>query len=1046
MSKQKKIIIAITIFFSILLSSCQALATSIIDGEIEISQSYLEYLELTDEEKENTLAPRMYDIPQSKQTVTNPFRLSRMLGSLIQPKYSLKTTIPENMVIKNQLATGTCWAFANLASLESYFALQDYKNGKAPVVYDFSEKHMDYATSRVFLNDEINEFGFNRKAGGNGVDGIPIAYLTNGLGAIAEEEMAFDGNADLIDISGIQNKNVITQVNDIVTFPSYSVTDDKTQIKKQMKEHIMNYGAIKTNINASFNEVGALYCNNSLIYPINHSVAIIGWDDEYPIENFHEWNRPENAGAWIAKNSYGPELGDEGFVYISYEDANVYRYLVGIFNAQTEITYENIYQYDELGGYLKYKKNKTNKIYLATEFDKKTEGKEYLTQVSIKTPETYTCKVYVNPNGTSKEMNDLQQVELKTGDTVTFDAGYHTIEFVNPIKIGNNFVVVLEIEGTQTNSITMLVEANYGEFYTDPKYANAANHVYDTVTIADGKCFFASEDEVSNNQWTDASKVYENSNRKLPNFDTTIKAFTTSKVLESIEIATPPTKTSYVEGQDFDAAGMVVKGNLANGDKIDITEYSIQDGTSLTLEQTSVLISYNGFSATQPIEVAKNTIESIVVTTAPKTIEYYAGDSFDATDMVVEAIWKDRTTEIVTEYIVRDGKNLKNGQNAVTIEFEGQTTTQAIIIKPNPVVKLEVVSNADKLNYVVGQNFNAEGLRIKAIYESGLEKEVAGYTIKDGTNLQEGQKTVTIEFEGQTITQAITVEAKTVTSITIKTMPAKTEYIQYKEKLDLTGGVITISYNDGTEEEMSMTSNEITVSNFSNEEAGQKTITLTYQGKTAQLDVEIKELAKPENSNFDNAQGNVKRIRAYYFTDTSKKEYVIIDFELDNITIASENDSMEYYYYLSSNPNEENITDWTKISQLEIADLENKENQLSFEINTLDISNYNELADANTIYLYVKEIAIKNNMKSEKVTIAGSLKIENMNIEEYIDGEKKSDVNSGTITDSTHGDKGDNTTASGRIPNAGKNKLVLVLGLIFGVMILSKLAYSKWDI
>lgn len=1039
MSKQKKIIIAITIFLSILLSSCQALATSIIDGEIEISQSYLEYLELTDEEKEKTLAPRMYDIPQSKQTVTNPFRLSRMLGSLIQPKYSLKTTIPENMVIKNQLATGTCWAFASLASLESYFALQDYKNARTPVVYDFSEKHMDYATSRVFLNGEINEFGFDRNAGENGVDGMPISYLTNGLGAIAEDEMIFDGSTDLIDISEIKNKNVITQVNDIVTFPSYSVTDDKTQIKKQMKEHIMNYGAIRANINASFNAVGALYCSNSSIYPINHSVAIIGWDDEYPVENFNEGNRPENAGAWIAKNSYGPEVGDEGFIYISYEDANVYRYLIGILNAQTEITYENIYQYDELGGYLKYKKKNTNKIYLATEFDKKTEGKEYLTQVSIKTPETYTCKVYVNPNGTSKEMKDLQQVELKTGETVTFDAGYHTIEFANPIKIGEKFVVVLEIEGTQTDLIAILVEVNYGEFYTDPIYANASNHVYDTVTIADGKCFFASEDEVSNNQWTDASKVYEGTDGKVPNFDTTIKAFTTSKVLESIEIATPPTKTSYIEGQDFDVAGMVIKGNLANGDKIDITEYLIQDGTNLTLEQTGVTISYNGFTITQPIEVVKNTIESIVVTTAPKTIEYYAGESFDATDMIVEAIWKDGTTEIVTEYIVRDGQNLKNGQKTVTIEFEGQTTTQAITIKPNPVVKLEVVSNANKLNYIVGQNFNTEGLIIKATYESGMEKEITAvdYTIKDGVNLQENQTTVTIEFEGQMIIQAISVVAKAVTGISIKSMPSKTEYIQYEDKLELTGGVIKISYNDGTEEEMAMTSNEITASEFSSEKPGTKTIHLTYQGKTTQFDVEIKELAKAENSNFDNVKGNVKKIRTYYFTDTSKKEYTVINIELDNIASATQNDNMEYYYYLSSNPNEENITDWTKISQLN-----SSKNQLAFEISSLDVSNYEELVNVNTIYLYVKEVAIRNDMKAEKIVNTGSLKIENMNIEEYVDGKKKADVNSGTITDSTHGDKGDNTTASEKIPYAGNSMLILCL--TFAIVVLCRLVYLKY--
>ena len=375
------------------------------------------------------------------------------------------------MIIKNQNPTNTCWAFASLATLESHFALQDYKKGiKTPIIYDFSERHMDYATTRQFKDGEINEYGFNRVPGSVAVIGVPMAYLTNGLGAISEEEMQFETNSNIIDISEIQNKNVITQVNDIITFPSYSATDDKTLIKQQMKEHIMSYGAISADIHIGatvYNtETSALYCNDASIYKVNHTVAIIGWDDSYSAENFVEGNRPENNGAWIIKNSYGTDFGDEGLFYISYDDVNIYKRLTGIQNAQTEVTYENLYQYDEFGGFTKYKSNGASKVYLATEFDKKTTEKEYLTQVSIHAAEKYTCKVYVNPNGTSKSMEDLQQVQLATGETETFEAGYHTIEFLNPVKINSeNFVVVIEIEGVQEDYVTMMIEFNYGEFY-----------------------------------------------------------------------------------------------------------------------------------------------------------------------------------------------------------------------------------------------------------------------------------------------------------------------------------------------------------------------------------------------------------------------------------------------------------------------------------------------------------------------------------------------------------------------------------------------------
>ena len=1047
MKKQKKIFISIIVFLVILLSGCQAKAINILDGEIELSQSYLEYLELSEEEKKNVIAPSMYDISKSNTIVTNPLKIARMLGSSLQSKYSLREIIPENMVIKNQGVTNTCWTFSSLASLESNLALKDYKNGiTTPIVYDFSERHMDYATSSNFLNNAVNEFGFNRNAGSGGVIGMSTAYLTNGLGAISEEEMKFQSIIDVVEISEIQNKNVITQVNDIVTFPSYSATDDKTQIKQQMKEHIMNNGAINASINGSYlyegskvynSQTAAFYCN-STAYKIDHAVAIVGWNDEYPVENFVEGNRPTNNGAWIAKNSWGTTSGDEGYIYISYEDVNVYTQLTGIEDAQTEIEYENIYQYDEFGGYLKFKRSGASKIYLATEFDKKSTEKEYLTQISVNAAETYTCKIYVNPNGTSKSMSDLQQVELKTGETEKFEAGYHTIEFLNPIKINaDSFVVVLEIEGAQSDSITAMVEINFGEFFTDSKYANAANHVYDNVTIANEKCFITTEEEFNNNQWTDASKMYEISEGKLPNFDTTIKAFTTSKVLEKIEITTPPAKTTYIEGQDFDKTGIVVSGIYANGDVIEIDDYSISNGTDLELGQTSVTVTYNNFTTTQPIEVVANTVENIIIKTPPTKTEYWAGDSFDATGMTVEAIYKDGTTKNVTEYIINDGETLKNNQTTVTIEYGGKTVTQEITVNTNTVEKLEIVKAPNKTNYVVRQNFDSTGMIIKATYKNGTTKEIGDYTIKNGTDLQVGQTSVTIEFEGQTVTQSIIVVEKSVTGITIKTLPTKTEYFQNKEELDLTNGVIEVEYNDGEKEEILMTSEKVTVSGFNNKELGKQTIILTYEEKTTQFEIQIKELPKPQNSILDDVKANIKEISAHYYTDENQKEYAILRIEMNDIIKAMDNEKIEYYYYLSLNPSEENITNWMKINISQEA-----EDKILFEINSSDITNYEELLNSNTIYLYVKEVATRNDIKVEAMTKSLALSAENINIEKYMDGEKLGDINSDEVVDSTPGEEPDNTLASGTIPNAGKSIAIMFLAVV--IIIIGRFAYLKY--
>ena len=1063
MKKQKKILIIPILILIVILSSCCKTFAKDDSATIELSEEYEKYLELSDEEKEKVIEPLMYDIPKTSPKITSPLKVAKMLKATADTKYSLKDVIPDNIVVKNQQTTNACWTFASLGMLESTLALMNYKNGINPIVYDFSERHMEYATSDTF-KDGTNKNGFHRKVDSGGNSNTFEAYLTNGTGAISEKEMPFENNIDLIELSKIQNVNVITQLNDAINFPTYKATEDKTQIKQQMKQHINDYGGIYAQIyGASLynnecynNKTGALYCDDDTKYQINHSVLIVGWDDNYSKDNFIESKKPQNNGAWIIKNSWGTEqrytleemknfifkqladkcaeygwtsadmipdeiakkvfeelgytiendeavmnIGDNGFMYISYEDVNVYKNLYGITNAQQEVTYDKIYQYNQFGGPMTIIYKKANKGRLATVFDKKTNETEYLTQVSINTPETYTCKVYVNPNGSSKEKSDLQLVQLKSGETVTFGAGYHTIEFKNPVQItGNSFTVVIEVEGTQTDKLSIATEYNYSEFFGENANSASALHNFDNVTVANGKCFIALGE--NSEEWIDTSKEHERY-ENLPNYDTTIKAFTTVKPstpeLESIEITTPPSKTSYYVGENFDKTGMVVKAKYSDETLKEITDYTIKNGTNLVENQSSITIEYQGKTITQEIEVKakepEKAITSINVKAKPTKTEYIQNkEELDLTGGIIEAIYNDGSKTNVpmnsSDVIVSGFNNKVLGKNTITVEYE--------------------------------------------------------------------KKTAQFDIEIKAEEQKPSVE-KTITAISIKTKPAKTEYIQNKEQLDLTGGSIEVTYSDGSKTEISMLSNDVTISGFDNKVLGKNTITITYKEKTAQFDIEIKEekkdddnkenveVKKPQNSNFDNMQAKVTKMKSYDFTDTSKKEYSIISVDISNITFANGNDKMEYYYYLSSNPNEISMGKWIKIENID-----KKDNKISFEINTSDISNYEEVSKANDVYLYIKEIAILNNAEQEKITKSSKLEVNDTNIEKYIDGKKKEDINSDTIVNSTPGnqtpnnssntEKIDKTIATEVLPKAGKG--MLLIGLILILAIVGRITYRKY--
>ncbi len=79
-------------------------------------------------------------------------------------------------------------------------------------------------------------------------------------------------------------------------------------------------------------------------------------------------------------------------------------------------------------------------------------------------------------------------------------------------------------------------------------------------------------------------------------------------------------------------------------------------------------------------------------------------------------------------------------------------------------------------------------------------------------------------------------------SIEITSPPDKTEYVK-GEELDLTGLVVTAIFSDGTEIEIT----DYSVSGYDKDIAGEQTITVTYEGKTATFTVTVTDMQDDED-------------------------------------------------------------------------------------------------------------------------------------------------------------------------------------------------------
>lgn len=251
--------------------------------------------------------------------------------------------------VKAQIG-GTCWAYGHIGAIESNMI----RKGMADRTLDLSEAHLIW---------------FGRGQGGPSDPSDPLygdgAYLGTeayqqggGLYWVTGTLLAWEGVVYESDAPAHQEN---LPMDESLRYKSVAHLQNMRKYSKNdaavIKQTLMEKGAMAFSyFIPSETECMSSQCGyyqtlydpgdpaRSNVKGGGHCVTLVGWDDNFPKENFNE--TPPGDGAWILRNTWGEQASrtEKGFFYMSYYEPGIGD--ISLLDMEPADNYSGIYQYD----------------------------------------------------------------------------------------------------------------------------------------------------------------------------------------------------------------------------------------------------------------------------------------------------------------------------------------------------------------------------------------------------------------------------------------------------------------------------------------------------------------------------------------------------------------------------------------------------------------------------------------------------------------------------------------------------------------------------
>lgn len=436
------------------------------------------------------------------------------------------------------------WSLDQTSGGNRETAAMYFARGSGPVPEESFSKE---DTERVYTED-ISE---NLSAYINSIIYLPDTeryihsphYTEDSAGAPYLEDERYTIANDVVDEDDEDDDDEkLIYIGDGITIPydEYEVlrTDDGTTFfnigkkarDEQIKRAIMKYGSVFTSYYADPENNYLNQETSAYFYPysvmnepeygdfryveeINHAVSLVGWSDGFPKECFDPM--PPADGAWMVRNSWGEDVLENGYFYISYYDSNIGENSAIFTDVETDVSFDAIYQYDPFGQTMAY--NTLSGTWAANRFDKRTEGDEYITEVGVYCYQPNT-KIDIAVNQYSKYEEKVFMtlyderyaeaiepfVESQTGEKAVYRSDHPMAETIKSqtFELPGYYVVKLDqpvkIETESFDVAVCYTDAAGGDRVSIPIEAKLTDREYNShATASENESFWLQYNEVT---------------------------------------------------------------------------------------------------------------------------------------------------------------------------------------------------------------------------------------------------------------------------------------------------------------------------------------------------------------------------------------------------------------------------------------------------------------------------------------------------------------------------------------------------------------------